>query len=352
MYIFFGVHTSNDIKMIAGMDPIRRCFLHRRHFAAHGGTVRLLRKWPSLRSAGVLLILATVTCSCGQTLSAKGDRESERSARSLTTAERETLDRAELYLTGACMKAHGFWYDTAVSSRTDRETAKDEDQARRRFPYGIDDVDWALEYGFGDTDHGESPPSRYNRNLRYFQSLSASRQRLYQSALGGSGTHTVAVRLTNGYTLKTNTDGCMSEAQGKLYGDFFAWYRSDTIVGNLNSERDPKVFRDPAYKKKLSLWSRCMSEKGHRVESPQQLREQYVNDSKKLGATLKKSTQRKLAVTEAICVRSSRLARTGQQLADDYGAKERAFRKPEIEMQRRLSVDALARAQSLLTDGG
>ncbi|MEE1943293.1 hypothetical protein V1L54_28470 [Streptomyces sp. TRM 70361] len=282
----------------------------------------------------------------------RGEPSAREGRQDLTAEELRTLDRAELILTARCMRARGFWYDSDASGSAPPAEQTARNPGRRIFPYGINDVAWARTHGFGEAGagerHGRPSPAR-NANLRYFEGLSPKRQKEYQVSLGGTRAQTVSVRLTNGYTIQGSKDGCMSEAQHLLYGDFTTWYRASTIVNNLDAESSPKIFEDPAYKKAVSRWSSCMAGAGHPADSPQELRERFVERFGELPEESREAVERRLAVAEAKCVRATGLARTGTVLEERYAEQERAFRRAEIETRHRMRLDALPRAADIVS---
>ncbi|MGN5376667.1 hypothetical protein ACQ4WX_00925 [Streptomyces lasalocidi] len=55
-------------------------------------------------------------------------------------------------------------------------------------------------------------------------------------ALFGTGPAQLSVRLPTGFVVRAHSDGCLAEAQQRLYGDQRRWFRTSTIVNNLGPE--------------------------------------------------------------------------------------------------------------------
>lgn len=92
----------------------------------------------------------------------------------------------------------------------------------------------------------------------------------------GSRSKSVALTLPNGLTVRASTDGCLAEAQDKLYGDFRSWFRASVIVNNLQSEIQPKVVNDLRYQQALRAWAQCMGRSGHTARRPAELRKTFA----------------------------------------------------------------------------
>lgn len=55
-------------------------------------------------------------------------------------------------------------------------------------------------------------------------------------AMFGAGRTELSLRLPTGHVVRAHTDGCLAEAQRRLYGDQRRWFRTSTIVNNLAPE--------------------------------------------------------------------------------------------------------------------
>ncbi|WP_037573376.1 hypothetical protein [Phaeacidiphilus oryzae] len=61
-------------------------------------------------------------------------------------------------------------------------------------------------------------------------------QRRVSEALFGTGPAQLSVRLPTGFVVRTHSDGCLAEAQRRLYGDQRRWFRTSVVVDNLGPE--------------------------------------------------------------------------------------------------------------------
>ncbi len=86
----------------------------------------------------------------------------------VTAADEATLDHAEQLLISHCMQQQGF---TFVPGRI--RSAVD-----RRFPYVVDDIDWATQYGYGSSvSRAQAEARQADPNRRYFAALPPYQQR-------------------------------------------------------------------------------------------------------------------------------------------------------------------------------
>ncbi|MDG9720672.1 hypothetical protein [Streptomyces sp. DH24] len=296
------------------------------------------------------LALPLVVAGCGSMGEGEGaQRETTASDRSDTAL----LRRAQEQLIADCMRGHGFWYATAPErTRSAASPSPRPSAEQRRFPYGIDDIAWARTHGFGDNNARDHEALRTaNPNVRYVSTLPSQRRQQYQQALGGSGRDgIVTVELSSGHRIMGNRDGCMSQAQQELYGDFDTWFKADTMVNNLASESGPRILADPAYRKALSAWSACMTRAGHPAGSPGALREGFVARAKRLSDADRDALERDLAVTEARCVDRTGLVSAARRLEKHYAHEQRRIRREEIDTRQRMRQSALPRAERILSD--
>ncbi|RLV04379.1 hypothetical protein CTZ27_10430 [Streptomyces griseocarneus] len=66
----------------------------------------------------------------------------------------------------------------------------------------------------------------------------ADRQQRVTDALFGTGPAELSVTLPTGYAVHAHTNGCLAEAQQRLYGDQRRWFRASVIVNNFGPEAD------------------------------------------------------------------------------------------------------------------
>ncbi|MER6122526.1 hypothetical protein ABT173_07485 [Streptomyces sp. NPDC001795] len=67
---------------------------------------------------------------------------------------------------------------------------------------------------------------------------SAAEQQRVSDALFGTGRAELSLRLPTGYVVRAHTDGCLAEAQRRLYGDQARWFRTSVVVNNLQPEAE------------------------------------------------------------------------------------------------------------------
>ncbi|WP_419997996.1 hypothetical protein [Streptomyces boninensis] len=79
-------------------------------------------------------------------------------------------------------------------------------------------------------DHGLDPPRPGDH-----QSASADETRQLSDATYGKGRAELSLELPSGHVISQHTDGCLAQAQRRLYGDQQRWFKASTNVGNLKS---------------------------------------------------------------------------------------------------------------------
>ncbi|MBD0421948.1 hypothetical protein H0H10_22810 [Streptomyces sp. TRM S81-3] len=60
-------------------------------------------------------------------------------------------------------------------------------------------------------------------------------QRRVTDALFGTGRAELSLTLPSGHEIRQHTDGCLAQAQQRLYGDQERWFRASTTVNNLKN---------------------------------------------------------------------------------------------------------------------
>ncbi|TLS44214.1 hypothetical protein FE633_21970 [Streptomyces montanus] len=276
------------------------------------------------------MCVAAMTGGCGQG-TGQNDAGESRSVPRSARAQDDLLKSAESALVRRCLT------ERKVSlPPTPRESAngsgsgsaQNQGAARQRqFPYGIDDPAWAAEYGFGsaagtgepDRGDGARDTSRTQRTQRTRQ----TQQQQLADALFGTGRRELSTRTATGQVVKANSDGCLAETQRVLYGDQARWFRSEVAVNNLEAGAHQRVTRDPAYRAVLARWSRCVAPV-QKAEDPGELRSAWQRRARDLEPRQATDLQRRYAVAEARCVRSTGLASTGARLEKGHAADVRA----------------------------
>ena len=83
--------------------------------------------------------------------------------------------------------------------------------------------------------------------------------------LNGAGPGYVEVSLPSGGAVRHYSDGCVAQAEGRLYGSFATWYRVKKLTENLVAVRRERVTGSPVFTAAQSRWAACM--KAHRQPS-------------------------------------------------------------------------------------
>jgi hypothetical protein len=254
-------------------------------------------------------------------------------------AQDDLLKRAESTLAERCLgelevalAPPGAADGTRAGSRTARAAG-----AQRRFPYGIDDPAWAAEHGFGSAaetgrhsgDAADRQPAPRPRGEE------ARRQQRLVDALFGTGRRELSTRTATGLVVRAHSDGCLARAQRLLYGDQARWFRATVAANNLEAAAHHRVTRDPAYRAVLARWADCVAPV-YKAADPDELRGAWQRRARDLAPHQAAALQRRYAVAEARCVRSTGLAGTGTRLEKRHTADVRAEYAPLIADHRRM----------------
>lgn len=293
--------------------------------------------------AAAVVLIAAVGCGGPGTAAPAQPTRGGGPARDLTAAEEVVLDRAEELLVQRCMARAGFsFWPAAVAGAAEREG----------HGYVLDDVGWAKKYGYGGQFAKKAERSRRDGpNASYLNALPRTRQIRYDAALDGrlSG-DALEVELPQGGTVKTPGDGCRATAQTKLYGDFPTWFRARTISTNLTSLYVPDLVRDGRFREAVEAWSACMRAKGHDYADPPAVRAELPELTQGLDDAEAHAVEVRLAVDEATCATTTRLAATGRELEREYRAEKTARYSEDARTYQRLRLSALARAHEVVDD--
>lgn len=266
---------------------------------------------------------------------AEAPRRAAGTAPADAVVDRPTLDLAEQLLIRACMARHGFplWLG-----------APPPEDEQRKFPYVVDDVDWARRHGFGGGIVAAAQARRRDDpNQRYFEDLPPARRAAALVALNGARPEGLEARLPSGGVVRRSAESCRSEAERELYGDLPAWYRAHRVVANLSIVRSGRVLADPAYAAALPAWARCMRRHGYPVDSPADLRRTVADRGR--------DAEVAAAVAEATCAAGG-LAATARKLDARYAAELAQLYRSDIETERRLELAAAPRARAIVTAAG
>ncbi|MFJ6917970.1 hypothetical protein ACIQUX_28975 [Streptomyces sp. NPDC101133] len=290
-----------------------------------------------------VVLTAAVGCGASGATGPARPTASGAPARDLTTAEEIVLERAEELLVQRCMREAGFsfWPGPVAGAAQ-----------RKGFGYVLDDVGWAEKYGYGGQLAKKAEQARHGGpNASYLNSLPRTRRTRYDAALGGRlSDDALTAELPQGGTVRTPRDGCRATAQGELYGDFPAWFHAQAIATNLTPLYVPDLVRDRRFREAVEAWSACMGAKGHHYPDPPAIRTRLPELKKGLDDAAAHAVEVSLAVDEATCARTTRLAATGRALEREYRAERTGRYREDVRTYRRLRLSALARAHRIVDD--
>lgn len=258
-------------------------------------------------------------------------------ARALTSAERQTLAKAEALLTRNCMEERGFSFHVV------EELPEGVD---RLFPYVVDDEGWAAEHGYGsDIQRERDTLAAKNPNQLYFRSLSAERKDAAVDALNGPEPTGLEARVPGMGTVQHSDQGCESEAQRSLYSDLHKWYSAWKVTDALERSVPPAVARDERFTAAVSRWSTCMRTKGHSYSSLE-ARQRFLRS-----AGESRVAEIATARAEAQCAGTSGLAKTARTLALAERARTESDHSTEFINRKTLESGALNRARDIVRTG-
>ncbi|MFJ6074289.1 hypothetical protein ACIQFU_26245 [Streptomyces sp. NPDC093065] len=294
-------------------------------------------------AATAVVLMAAVGCGGPGATGPARPTDGSGPVRDLTTAEEAVLDRAEGLLVRQCMAEAGFSFWPA---------AEDGTAEREGFGYVLDDVGWARKYGYGGQFAKKAEKARRSGpNVSYLNSLPRNRRMRYDATLGGRlAEDALTVELPQGGTVRTPRDGCRAAAQGELYGDFATWFRVQAIATNLTPLFVPDLVRDKRFREAVGAWSACMRTKGHDYPDPPAVRAELPALTEGLDDAEAHAVEVRLAVDEATCATTTRLAATGRALEREYRAEKTVRYREDVRTYQRLRLSALARAHEIVHD--
>ncbi|MFD3518462.1 hypothetical protein [Streptomyces sp. NPDC058657] len=249
------------------------------------------------------------------------------------------LARAEQVLISRCMAARGFRYEVT-------EAVPGSASGTRSFPYAITDVAWARTHGYGGKEERKVAKAiQADPNQRYLRGLSPSARTAAGTALMGASAEGLSVKVPNGMTITASTEGCIADAERNLYGDLSNWFRVKVITMNLRPVREERVRQDRRYAAAVRQWATCMRAAGRPYKNPDEARQEVVRYRERLPVAKADVAETALAVAEATCVTSTRLAGVIRALDHSYSRQIRARYRQELDERWRLENAALSRAR-------
>jgi len=247
--------------------------------------------------------------------------------------QKVVLHRAEERLVKRCMATAGFRYD---------EEPMPVPPIERRFPFLVDDVEWARTNGYGRP--GEARPRAI---AAYIDALPPERQRLYGPTLLGAGKQ-LSVELPGGQRLSASDQGCVATARRRLYGDLPRWFKARKTSDKLIYAVYPAVRADRRFSGAMEQWSACIREHGYPVEGRGELRALVNERTKGKSVDATRAAERDATVAEATCASTTGAGRTLRELEAEYLAKITAEHRRELDDLRVLEQEALPRAEAVL----
>ncbi|MFC9270674.1 hypothetical protein ACFTXJ_23210 [Streptomyces zhihengii] len=250
------------------------------------------------------------------------------------------MQRAEQLLVKECMEEAGFSYWADVLPTPDD---------LRGGGYVLTDAAWAKRNGYGSPVRERLQRlQRDDPNHTYANALPENERGRYSRALGGdSSSSMVTAALPGGGTVGIPRDSCLSDAKGRLYGDFEAWYRADRTVTHLARLYAAEVVEDGRTATALGAWSACMREAGHDYVDPPSVRDDLPSRTEGLTGDQAFAVEAELAVAEARCATRTPLAETLRALTAEYRAPLMTEYGDDVAAHRRMGLAALARAEDI-----
>ncbi|MBB6569936.1 hypothetical protein HPO96_08290 [Kribbella sandramycini] len=256
----------------------------------------------------------------------------------LTEIETSRLYDAEQLLVRECVERAGFKYwPVARSSAAEH----------RKFPYGVEDVDWARRHGYGIALEAKSRArDAQHPNRKYFSSLAPDQQEKYLSTVNGPTPVGLTAQDVDGRLVTHSDQGCDAEAQRALYGDLPGWYRAIKLTNGLPRARALQVLKAESFQPLVAAWSRCMKSRGFDfiapVESARLMRHR---------TGLAPAEEIRTAIAEAECLHTSGLAAAAQTADRRVADEQRRQYKSELDTKLRLQRAALPTALKVLERG-
>jgi len=243
----------------------------------------------------------------------------------------DVLHQAEEILVRNCMARHGFTYQPQP-----RTTTPD----LERFPYVVDDLEWARANGYGRAERRELA----REASRHYRGLPPAQQRAWRAAYHGDRPSGLEAQLPSGGRIRHSDRGCAARAWQELYGDMRQWFRVRTITAAVGGMRVRQTLQDARYVAARKRWQQCMDAEGFRAEAPLALRKQQLGYQGADG----EARDRAAATSEAKCAVRSGLSEDARQLdAANAAALENRY-QAEYGTAARLRKLALPKARAVL----
>lgn len=303
---------------------------------------RLIRLNGGTRSKafGACVVAAALISAGGCSPDRHGDRSHEARGGAVTPKEAARLAHAEELLISSCMRRQGIPYVPARSLTS---------RAAQAPPYVIDDPAWARREGFGfDRAATVKRAKQRDPNERYLRRLSTVRRARVLAAFMGARPTGMSVTAPTGHRVQASDQGCIAEAQAKLYGELRRWFEADVIASNLQPLYMARVIEDLRFRRAQRDWARCMHHRGLRVQSPEALRAIASRRAGRLGRADARRLEVRLALAEARCARRTRFGAVARELTRHYRSIVHRRYRREVNTRRQLQLAALPRAETII----
>ncbi|MFF3379880.1 hypothetical protein ACFYXF_43875 [Streptomyces sp. NPDC002680] len=305
-----------------------------------------MKRTLAMRCAAALVISAAATgCTAAATAVPTGGSASPDTGkvREPTDAEQVLVQRAENVLVKSCMEKAGFRYWIGPLPTVDD---------LKGGGYVLTDVDWAKRNGYGSRLREKAAElQRTDPNSKYANSLPQQDRARYSETLeGGPSAGMLTVDLPAGGTVRTPRHSCLTEAKGRLYGDFETWFKAEKTATNLTRLYVPDLLDDQRLVDALKKWSACMREAGHDYDDPTAIRNELPSLTKGLSPDAAFTAEVRLAVDEAECATGTSLSATAHDLEREYRDKLRGTYGDALTTYERMRFAALERAEDITGD--
>lgn len=209
------------------------------------------------------------------------------------------------------------------------------------FPFGIDNMAWAEQNGFG-----RDIAFQVTANDRYVSILSPTKKNRYYMALNGPGPTGpgVSVKLPTGQVLGHSKLGCIAYADRELYGDYSKWFIVNSQFLDLRNLVIAEVLNNKEFISKVKRWSMCMSKSNLTYASPMQAMRTFNTISPPRSPKLADN----VAEHEVACGFHVQLFQVANHLARIIGANVNRRYASVVSTNSRFDNEAFNRARKIL----
>jgi hypothetical protein len=258
------------------------------------------------------------------------------------------LDRAQRILADQCMVRRGFTRDDEA-----RAAVTVPDPGPPQFRYVIDDPAWARTRGYGLAERRRAMAARAaSAGQRRHESLPAAAKLAYDRAYTGGDRPDLSAVAPTGVTVQASADGCLADAQRRLYGDLHRWFTARVTANNLAPAVMNAVWRDPRYGSAEQVWARCMRAAGVPVAGPRAARAEADRRGAGRPAVQAHAAEVAVATAEATCARTTGFGAVVRRIDREHSAAFQATYAGQLDAHRRLQRAALPRARAVVAGSG